>query len=88
MKTRRGIPRMPSACIGMNVRLKPEKTSQNNVVKAIGWSEGEAPTASGGLVVAAFARGLDHPRCLHVLPHGDVLIAETNAPPRPEDNRG
>ncbi len=36
----------------------------------------------------AFASGLDHPRWLYVLPNGDVLVAETNAPPRPEDNTG
>jgi glucose/arabinose dehydrogenase len=38
--------------------------------------------------VAAFASGLDHPRWLHVLPNGDVLVAETNAPPRPDDAVG
>jgi glucose/arabinose dehydrogenase len=38
--------------------------------------------------VSAFARGLDHPRWLVVLPNGDVLVAETNAPPKPEDNKG
>jgi glucose/arabinose dehydrogenase len=38
--------------------------------------------------VVAFARGLDHPRWLYVLPNGDVLVAETNAPPRPEDSKG
>jgi glucose/arabinose dehydrogenase len=59
-----------------------------NVVEAIGWPEGGAPTATGGTTVAGFARGLDHPRWLHVLPNGDVLVAETNAPPRPEDNKG
>jgi hypothetical protein len=32
---------------------------------------------------AALAAGLDHPRWLHVLPNGDVLVAETNAPERP-----
>ena len=31
-----------------------------------------------------FASGLDHPRWLHVLPNGDVLVAETNAPERPQ----
>jgi glucose/arabinose dehydrogenase len=35
--------------------------------------------------VNAFASGLDHPRWLYVLPNGDVLVAETNAPPRPKD---
>ena len=38
--------------------------------------------------VHAFATGLDHPRWLYVLPNGDVLVAETNAPPRPEDGKG
>jgi glucose/arabinose dehydrogenase len=31
---------------------------------------------------------LTHPRWLHVLPNGDVLVAETNAPPRPKDGEG
>ena len=39
-------------------------------------------------VSAAFARGLDHPRWLYVLPNGDVLVAETNAPPKPDDGKG
>src|SRR5688572_17716905 len=59
-----------------------------NVAKATGWSEGATPKAAIGLDVAAFASGLDHPRWLHVLPNGDVLVAETNAPPRPEDGKG
>ncbi len=58
------------------------------VVKAVGWQEGETPAPAGNLNVIAFARGLDHPRWLHVLPNGDVLVAETNAPERPEDNKG
>ena len=44
--------------------------------------------AAEGTAVAAFAQGLDHPRWLYVLPNGDVLVAETNAPPRPEDGKG
>lgn len=59
-----------------------------NVVEAIGWSDGGRPTPASGTTVTAFARGLDHPRWLHVLPNGDVLVAETNAPPRPDDNKG
>ncbi|MEK1890498.1 MAG: sorbosone dehydrogenase family protein [Phyllobacterium sp.] len=51
-----------------------------NVAKTEPWSEGEAPLAAPGLKVTPFARGLDHPRWLHVLPNGDVLVAETNAP--------
>lgn len=59
-----------------------------HVVTAKGWPEGATPTAAAGTAVAAFAEGLDHPRWLYVLPNGDVLVAETNAPPRPEDNKG
>jgi glucose/arabinose dehydrogenase len=46
------------------------------------------PVAAAGTAVSVFAAGLDHPRWLHVLPNGDVLVAESNAPPRPEDQRG
>ncbi len=48
--------------------------------KAEGWSEGEAPSPASGLEVNAFVSGLDHPRWLYVLPNGDVLVAESNAP--------
>src|SRR6185295_593275 len=59
-----------------------------NVVSAKGWSEGRGPVAAEGTSADAFARGLAHPRWLYVLPNGDVLVAETNAPPRPENNKG
>ena len=57
------------------------------IAPAKGWPEGTTPVAGQGLSVAAFADGLDHPRWLHVLPNGDVLVAETNAPAR-EDGGG
>ena len=38
--------------------------------------------------MAAFAVALDHPRWLYVLPNGDVLVAETNAPPKADDAAG
>lgn len=59
-----------------------------NIAPAIGWPEGAKPTAAAGTQVAAFAEGLDHPRWLYVLPNGDVLVAETNAPPKPDDSKG
>ena len=60
-----------------------------NVAKATGWTNGEKPVAAEGLEVIAFASGLDHPRWVYVLPNGDVLVAETNAPAnRPEDSKG
>jgi glucose/arabinose dehydrogenase len=59
-----------------------------NIAPAIGWPEGTKPTPAAGTQVAAFAEGLDHPRWLYVLPNGDVLVAETNAPPKPDDSKG
>ena len=59
-----------------------------NIAPARGWVAGAMPKAPEGTAVAAFASGLDHPRWLYVLPNGDVLVAETNAPPKPEDNQG
>ena len=58
------------------------------VVTATGWSGEEKPVTAPGLTVAAFARGLDHPRWLYVLPNGDVLVAETNAPPLSSSRKG
>ncbi|HYG63274.1 MAG TPA: sorbosone dehydrogenase family protein [Thermoanaerobaculia bacterium] len=84
--------RLPvSATTGPDPELPPPNKSLIpvvNVVKAIGWPEGVTPAAAEGTAVAAFARDLDHPRWLYVLPNGDVLVAETNAPPRPEDSKG
>jgi len=59
-----------------------------NVAPAKGWPPGATPVPASGLGVAAFASGLDHPRWLYVLPNGDVLVAETNAPPKPDDRKG
>ena len=59
-----------------------------NIAPAVGWADGAKPTAAAGTQVGAFAEGLDHPRWLYVLPNGDVLVAETNAPPKPDDSKG
>lgn len=59
------------------------------VADAVGWPENEKPQAIQGFSVEAFARGLQHPRWLYVLPNGDVLVAETDAPPKkPEGIKG
>ena len=68
----------PRASLVPTVRIAPAK----------GWPPGARPLAAAGTTVAAFASGLNHPRWLHVLPNGDVLVAETNAPPRPEEGKG
>lgn len=38
--------------------------------------------APSGFTVRAFAENLDHPRSIYVLPNGDVLVAEADAPPK------
>jgi glucose/arabinose dehydrogenase len=73
------------AGVGPNPTL-PEPTSKLvptvNIAAAKGWVDDAKPTAANGFAVNAFARDLDHPRMLHVLPSGDVLVAESNSPPR------
>lgn len=77
--------------VGPNPTLPKPQNSLLPTVKiapATGWSEGGKPVAGDGLSVTAFAKGLEHPRWLYTLPNGDVLVAETNAPPKPEDGKG
>ena len=59
-----------------------------HIAKAIGWPAHVLPMPAPGFKVASFAGELDHPRWLYVLPNGDVLVAESNAPPKPEDGKG
>lgn len=80
-----------SAGTGPNPTLPtPHKTllPTVQVAPARGWAAGAVPVAATGTAVNAFATGLDHPRWLCVLPNGDVLVAETNAPPKPDDGKG
>jgi len=59
-----------------------------HIAKAVGWAPGAMPQPAAGLRVNAFASGLQHPRWLLVLPNGDVLVAETNAPARAQGGGG
>ncbi len=80
-----------SAGIGPNPTLPAPNATLLPTLKiapAKGWAAGAHPTPAPGLAVAAFADGLDHPRWLYQLPNGDVLVAETNAPPKPDDGKG
>lgn len=80
-----------SAGFGPSPQLPPAHATlipTVNIAPATGWQGGTSPVAAPGLRVVAFAEGLDHPRWLYVLPNGDVLVAETNAPPKPEDGKG
>jgi glucose/arabinose dehydrogenase len=71
---------------GPNPQLPEPVTTTIPTVKvapAEPWREGQSPVAAAGTTVRKFAGQLDHPRWVHVLPNGDVLVAETNAPKRP-----
>lgn len=79
------------ASFGPNPVLPAPQTSLIPTVKiapAVGWPEGKTPKTAEGFAVNAFASGLEHPRWLYVLPNGDVLVAESNAPPKPEGGQG
>lgn len=84
--------RLPvEAGIGPSPQLPPPNPTllpTVDIAPATGWPAGAEPEAAPGLQVAAFADGLEHPRWLYVLPNGDVLVAETDAPPKPEDRQG
>jgi glucose/arabinose dehydrogenase len=87
-----GVARLPfEAGIGPQPTLPPPNSTllpTLHIAPAKGWPAGATPVAAAGLSVQALATGLDHPRWLHVLPNGDVLVAESNAPPRPEQGKG
>ena len=79
-----------TAGMGPNPTLPAPVSSLIPTVKiapAKGWPAGMMPTAMADLTVTAFATGLDHPRWVYTLPNGDVLVAESNAPSKPEDGK-
>jgi len=81
----------PEAGMGATPTLPPPKIRlipTVNIAPARGWPEGVMPAPMPGLAVTALASGLDHPRWVVVLPNGDVLVAESNAPPKPDDSQG
>ena len=67
---------------------EPRLLPMVNIAPERRWAASAKPTAANGMIVNAFAEDLDHPRWLHVLSNGDVLVAETNAPPRPDAGGG
>lgn len=71
---------------------KPSHSLLTNlkVAEVVGWSEGQTPAVAGGLKITAYASGLVHPRTIHTLPNGDVLVVQSRTPPgkpvaRPKD---
>jgi glucose/arabinose dehydrogenase len=80
-----------TATVGPNPTLPAPTTSLVPTVKvapAKGWSGNAHPIPAAGLAVNAFASGFAHPRWVYVLPNGDILVAETASPPKPEDGGG
>ncbi|WP_197489960.1 PQQ-dependent sugar dehydrogenase [Rheinheimera sp. SA_1] len=80
-----------SQSTGLNPALPAPQHALIPTVKiapAIGWPAAKKPVAAPGTKVTAFAQGLDHPRWLYLLPNGDVLVAETNSPAKPDDATG
>jgi len=57
-----------------------------HVANAVGWPAEGKPRAAEGTTVNAFAKDLEHPRWLYQLPNGDILVAETNSPPKGDDS--
>ena len=84
-----GSAKLPlEAGVGPNPTLPAPRKSFIPVVrvaKAEGWTTGTKPLAAPDLYVSQLAANLVHPRWLYVLPNGDVLVAETNAPPAPKE---
>lgn len=84
--SRPDIARFSTAELSGRVPLMAGQRSETlptiHVPEAVKWPAGEAPRAADGLTVGRFAEGLDHPRTMLVLPNGDVLVAETQSPPR------
>ena len=83
----RGVPAQlsPEAVSGTKPKITAPRTETIptiDLAEPVGWTGTAMPVAAPGLAVGAFARNLDHPRWLYELPNGDVLVAETNSPPR------
>ena|SRR5687767_3401082 len=81
----------PAATMGVEPELPPPTRTlipTVHIAPAKGWPEGRKPVAAAGTTVAAFAINLEHPRWIYVLPNGDVLVAESAAPPKPDNSGG
>jgi glucose/arabinose dehydrogenase len=80
-----------NAGIGPSPQLPPPHPTMFptvNIAPVSGWPSGQTPIPARGFKVDSIAEGLDHPRWICVLPNGDILVAETNAPPKPDDGKG
>lgn len=64
---------------------KPTLIPIMKIAPAVGWPKGRTPRPAPGFKVEAFAENFEHPRWVYELPNGDILVAETAAPPTPKD---
>ena len=84
LRRREGVAHQPAFGSSPTIpAAKPQGIPTLQLPTARGWSEGQTPVGTPGLRVNAFATGLRHPRWIHVLANGDVLVAEA----RPEAER-
>lgn len=67
---------------------QPQKIPTIKIAPMRPWTGAATPQAAAGFAVNEFARNLAHPRMLYTLPNGDVLVAETDTPEKPEDYKG
>jgi glucose/arabinose dehydrogenase len=78
----RDVPKEPAYGSAPSIpAAKPQGIPTLKMPTARGWVSGQTPTAAAGLRVNAFATDLKHPRWIHVLPNGGVLIAEALSEP-------
>lgn len=76
---------------GVDPELPPPSSSllpTVNIAPVKGWAPGDKPVPAKGFAVTLFASELKHPRWLYVLPNGDVLVAESDAPQKPAGPKG
>ena len=78
----RAISEMPGIGPAPKLPEPHHSPSAVNFSRVIGWPEGRGPAAPEGFQVEAFGAGLESPRWLHVLPNGDVLVAEARTLPK------
>ena len=86
------MPTTPSVGFGAQPILPAPQAKQLiplvHIAPAKGWPANATPVPAPGLAVRPFASGMNHPRMLHLLPNGDVLVAETNAPAQHDAGSG
>ncbi len=64
--------------VGIGLTAPDASHDAKTLSQVQGWPAGAKPTAPAGFQVTELAGGLDNPRWLHVLPNGDILVAEAN----------